>query len=235
VSTVPPSSATNKPLPNAADVGGGRGKSKLRKVWTVEEEEKLVSVVETFGTDPDSWAEIAVNVPGRNESQCRSKWSHMSIKAAAAAGATTSWTAEEEQKLASAVLTYGGRNWDKIAAKVTGRNENQCSAKWNHMSKKAAATAKGTWTVEEEKRLASAVKTYGGRNWDKIAAKVTGRTENQCSSKWWNHVSNKAAATASGTLTAEEEESLSADHKKRSATKSRTPTQKQSKLKENPN
>jgi Myb-like DNA-binding protein BAS1 len=84
----------------------------------------------------------------------------MSRKAAATTSGT--WTAEEEKKLASAVETFGAHNWGKVAANVPGRSENQCSNKWRTMSKRAAATASGAWTVEEEeKKLASAVETFG--------------------------------------------------------------------------
>jgi hypothetical protein len=63
--------------------------------WTVEEEKMLVSTVETFGTT--SWADIAANVPGRNEIQCCSKWVRMSKKAATTSSGT--WMLEEEMKL----------------------------------------------------------------------------------------------------------------------------------------
>jgi hypothetical protein len=97
VCTIPPSSATNNPFPNAAgpllsrdassrnDVGGGAGgKPRLQERWTKAEEKRLVSAVATLGTT--SWAKIAVNVPGRNEIQCSSsKWQYLLPKRAAAA------------------------------------------------------------------------------------------------------------------------------------------------------
>jgi hypothetical protein len=46
------------------------------------------------------------------------------------------------------------------------------------MSRKAAATASGVWTAEEEeKKLTSAVDTLGATSWAKIAANVLGRNE----------------------------------------------------------
>jgi hypothetical protein len=116
VFTIPPSSATNNPLQNAAgeflprdtssrtDVGGGSGKPRLQKMWTVEEEKKLVSAVETFGTT--IWANIAAHIPGRSDAQCYRKWQYLSSSKAAATSSGT-WTVEEEQKLASAVETFG--------------------------------------------------------------------------------------------------------------------------------
>jgi myb proto-oncogene protein len=208
--------ATNNPLPNAAgpflprdassrnDVGGGAGgKPRLQKRWKVEEEQKLVSVVETYGAR--NWDKVAVNVPGRNEKQCREKWHTMSRKAASTASGA--WTVEEKNMLASAVETFGTTSWVKVAVNVPGRNENQCYQKWQNIARKAAATSSGVWTVEEEKKLASAVETFGAHNWAKIAVNVPGRNENQCRDKWWN-ISRKAASTASGAWTVGEEQKL---------------------------
>jgi hypothetical protein len=134
-------------------------------------EDQLVSDVETYGAR--NWGKVAVNVPGRNEIQCRDKWRKMSKKAATTASGA--WTVEEEKKLVSAVETFGTTSWTNIAADVPGRSENQCRSKWWNISRKAGTTASGHWTGEEEKKLAAAVETYGGRNWDKIAEHVQGR------------------------------------------------------------
>jgi hypothetical protein len=171
--------------------------------WTAEVEKKLVSAVETFGTA--SWTKIAGNVPGRNENQCKSKWHSMSRKFATNVGGT--WTVEEEIKLVSAVDIYGGRNWAKVAADVPGRNEIQCCNKWQYLSKKATATTRGVWTVEEENKLASAVETFGTASWARVAAKVLGRNESQCKSKWQS-MSRNASTTADGTWMEEEEKKL---------------------------
>jgi hypothetical protein len=104
------------------------GRSRLKKGWTLEEEKKLVSaIVDTLGTT--SWASIAANIPGRDEKQCRQKWRNMSKKAAATSIGT--WTVvEEENKLTSAVETFGTTSWATTAANVPGRNEKQCRQKW---------------------------------------------------------------------------------------------------------
>jgi hypothetical protein len=168
--------------------------------WTVEEEKKLVSALETFGSH--NWANIAVNVRERTVSQCYQKWLCRSRKAATAV--TGIWTVEEEIKLVYAVETFGATSWANIAANVPGRNEKQCYDKWQAMSKKAASTVTGTWTVEEEKKLASAVETFGTTNWDKVAGNVPGRNDKQCWSKW-QYLSRKAAPTVSATWTVQEE------------------------------
>jgi hypothetical protein len=125
----------------------------------------------------------------------------------AASNASGAWTVEEEKKLASAVETFGAVNWANIATNVPGRNEAQCWEKWHRMSRKAVTTPNGTWTLEEEKKLVSAVETFGTVNWAKIAVNVPGRSETQCSHRW-QYLSKKAVTTASGTWTVEEEKKL---------------------------
>jgi hypothetical protein len=111
-------------------------------------------------------------------------------------------TVEEEKKQAYVVETLGTASWANIAANVTGRNENQCSSKWQYMSRKATATrtVRGAWTLEEEQKLASAVETLGTTSWAKIAVNIPGRNEIQCRTKWHN-MSQMDATTASGAWT----------------------------------
>jgi hypothetical protein len=148
--------------------------------WTVEEEKKLASAVETFGTT--SWANIAANIPGRNENQIYHKWKRMSKKTATTASGA--WTEEEEKMLVSAVETFGTTSWADIAVNVPGRNENQCNSKWHYLSSKVSATASGAWTSEEEMKLVYAVEAYDGRNWAEIAKMVPGRNESRCLKQW---------------------------------------------------
>jgi myb proto-oncogene protein len=46
----------------------------------------------------------------------------------------------------------------------------------------------GNWTAEEEEKLKDAVRAHGGKNWKEIAALVTGRTKQQCQSRWHNNL-----------------------------------------------
>jgi stalled ribosome rescue protein Dom34 len=195
---------TDTPVDMSIKVNETTNKEKERqKRWTAEEEKELVSVVETFGTT--SWAEIAFNVPGRSKGQCIGKWQYLSKMAAAAVNST--WTVEEENELVFAVETYGTTSWAKIARKVPGRSENQCSSKWRDVCRKTPATDSGLWTVEEENELVFAVETYGTTSWAKIAGKVPGRNKKQCYDKW-RKMSRKAAATSTGPWTVEEEKKL---------------------------
>jgi hypothetical protein len=171
----------------------------VRGAWTLEEEQKLASAVETLGTT--SWAKIDVNIPGRNEIQCSQKWRRMPKKAAATSSGA--WTVEEEKKLVYSVETLGTTGWAKVAANVPGRSDTQCSNKWQKMSQMDATTASGVWTVEEVNKLASAVATFGTTRWANVAANVPGRSEQQCNGKW-QKMREKAGVTSSSTWAVEE-------------------------------
>jgi hypothetical protein len=196
-------SATGASINGTSNTGtmSRKAASTASGVWTAEEEKKLASAVEAFGSH--TWARIAVNVPGRNANQCSSNWRSVSRKASATASGT--WTVEEEKKLVYEVEAYGGRDWAETAKMFPGRNENQCYQKWHNMSRLAPTNTSGTWAVEEEKKLASAVEAFGSHTWARIAVNVPRRNENQCSSKWWS-MSSKASATATAKIWSVEEE-----------------------------
>jgi hypothetical protein len=172
----------------ASTTSGGKIKagSRFRRGWTLEEEDKLVSAVENCGAC--SWAEIATKVPGRSDRQCQSKWRNISKTTGGAATDTDTdtgaWTVEEEKKLVSMVETFGTSSWAKVVPNIPGRSYIQCTSKWQNMSRRAAATATGAWTIEEKKKLVSAVETLGTASWASIAVHVPGRSENQCRCKW---------------------------------------------------
>jgi myb proto-oncogene protein len=66
----------------------------------------------------------------------------------------------------------------------------------------------GTWTADEEFKLKAAVQTHGGKNWNKIAAMVPGRTKIQCRNRWHDALNPNIALTARRTGTWTEDEDL---------------------------
>jgi hypothetical protein len=111
--------------------------------------------------------------------------------------------------LVSAVETRGTSSWAEAAADLPGQSEIQCYSKWQSLSRKAAiTTSSGTWTREEEKKLVSAVETFGANHWATIAVTVPGRNESQCYSKWRTMSTKKVAHAATGQWTVEEETNL---------------------------
>ena len=47
---------------------------------------------------------------------------------------------------------------------------------------------KREWGEDEDINLKAVVKTHDGKNWDKIAALVPGRTHDQCRQRWRRHL-----------------------------------------------
>jgi hypothetical protein len=124
-------------------------------------------------------------------------------------------TADEFKKIKDAQLTHGCKDWASIVALVPGRTRNQCSSRWhsvldpsidgaNGLTGKGVepvtvtqpnaglARATGSWTLQEDAKLTSAVtnsqkRKYGKEyktNWEAVAALVPGRTNMQCWSRW---------------------------------------------------
>jgi hypothetical protein len=85
------------------------------------------------------------------------------------------------------VQRHGGKNWWAVAALVPGRTKKQCRNRWHDvLDPSVARTAgrNGSWTEDEDRKLASAVHTVGGNKWVAIAVLVPGRTKAQCRSRW---------------------------------------------------
>jgi hypothetical protein len=153
--------------------------------WTADEDSILKEAAKTHGGK--NWGAIAALVPGRSEKQCWSRWRDAldpSIERR-----TGKWTAAEDSKLRDAKQIYGDKNWAAIAALVPGRAEKQCYNRWNDRLKSSVDPTpgrKGSWAADEDSKLKDAVKTHGVKNWDAIAALVSGRTKVQCSNRWKN-------------------------------------------------
>jgi hypothetical protein len=133
--------------------------------------------------------------------------------------ATGRWTPEEDAKLNSAVTNTSKRkdgtknrpNWSAIAAQVPGRTEAQCGERWRHVldpSIDRANIRTGKWTEDESIKLNAAVETHGGKNWDKIAALVPGRTISQCRGRWRDSKAPRVTPGRTDEWTAVEDEQL---------------------------
>jgi hypothetical protein len=178
--------------------------------WTEDEYLKLKAAVQTHGGK--NWNKIAAMVPGRTKRQCCGKWHKvLNARIALTTGRMGTWTEDEDNKLKAAVQIYGGNNWNKIAALVPGRTFNQCNNRWCYAldpSFALTAGSMGTWTEDEDLKLKAAVQTHGGKNWNKIAAMVPGRTPKQCSNRWHNALDPSVTLTAGSTGKWTEDEDL---------------------------
>jgi phage gp37-like protein len=155
-----------------------------RGKFSVEEDAKLTDAVKEFGND---WLRVAALVPGRTNEQCRQRWfKYMDDQTAAHMQYNGRWTLEEDAKLSEAVTELGGNNWTAVSALVPGRTNRACCNRWSKYLGPTINTGK-FWTVEEDAKLAEAVKKLGN-NWVQVAAMVTGRTNRQCRQRWAENV-----------------------------------------------
>ena len=113
------------------------------------------------------------------------------------------WTEEEDEKLRQAVKEFGGKNWKRIASKLSGRSDVQCLHRWQKVLR--PGLIKGPWTPEEDKTVVRLVKIYGTKKWSLIARQLNGRLGKQCRERWYNHLD---PSINKGEWTQEEDECL---------------------------
>jgi hypothetical protein len=188
--------------------------------WTPEEDAKLTSAVtntckkkrgKKFVTD---WVAISAQVPGRTRNQCRNRWDNtMKFSIDATTARMGRWTTDEDKQLKNAVPAQGGKNWEVIALLVPGRTRIQCRNRWRDVlvSNIDPTTARtGKWTIDEDKQLKNAVPAQGRKNWEEIAAQVSGRTKRQCGNRWRDALDPSIdLAARTGLWTADEDTKLS--------------------------
>ncbi|GLA97374.1 hypothetical protein AtubIFM61612_007976 [Aspergillus tubingensis] len=83
-----------------------------RRVWSTEEDEKLIALVEQLGDKrgrDSKWTEISKNLPGRTNKDCRKRWFH-SLDPKLRKGR---WTKEEDEILLAAHRRLGPA-WKEI-------------------------------------------------------------------------------------------------------------------------
>jgi hypothetical protein len=89
--------------------------------WSPEEDAQLRLAVDLYG---HAWMEVASVIPGRNNEQCRDRWSER-LNPKIPRG---KWSAEEDARLLSAIEEFGVGRWMEVSERVgTGRTDNTVS------------------------------------------------------------------------------------------------------------
>lgn len=166
--------------------------------WSEEEDEELMRL---FAEHSDEWGRIAEEMAGRNDMQCRGRWTH---------GITSkpAWTDAEDRQLLDLFRRYGD-DWWRISDEMDGKDEVQCfvhahallglpfpprRGKENPQKKRGkrlarratmpantvqASTERRPWTPDEERQLAQLRRDHGDA-WFAISRGLAGRSSEDC-------------------------------------------------------
>ncbi|CAL5054521.1 unnamed protein product [Urochloa decumbens] len=99
------------------------------------------------------------------------------------------WTAEEDQKLVTFLLSHGHCCW-RLVPKLAGllRCGKSCRLRWTNYLR---PDLKRGLLSEEEEALVIDLHAQLGNRWSKIAARLPGRTDNEIKNHWNTHIKKK--------------------------------------------
>ncbi|GAQ38460.1 hypothetical protein AKAW_09149 [Aspergillus niger] len=152
-----------------------------RRVWSTEEDEKLIALVEQLGDKrgrDSKWTEISKNLPGRTNKDCRKRWFH-SLDPKLRKGR---WTKEEDEILLAAHRRLGPA-WKEIALLIKGRKDDQCAKRYTDILDPSVKNRLRSWSQEEDHYLTTKVKELGHR-WATISSGLPGRPPLTCRNRW---------------------------------------------------
>lgn len=131
---VPPAS----PPRESCGLGDLFEKRRKTKIWTLEEDQRLLAAIDKYGTD--NWKLIAKMVGnGRNRSQCSQRW----LRGLNPKLRKEPWSADEDERLLGAVKKYGARGWTKIGDVVGNRCDVQCRYRFLQLVRMGVVDADG--------------------------------------------------------------------------------------------
>nr|URY18957.1 MYB protein [Zanthoxylum bungeanum]URY18958.1 MYB protein [Zanthoxylum bungeanum] len=99
------------------------------------------------------------------------------------------WTADEDKKLVTFILTHGQCCW-RAVPKLAGlrRCGKSCRLRWTNYLR---PDLKRGLLNEAEEQLVIDLHAHLGNRWSKIAAKLPGRTDNEIKNHWNTHIKKK--------------------------------------------
>ena len=103
--------------------GTTKGELKTRNLWTPEEDQQLLQLVQKHGAK--AWRRIAENVPGRDWNQCRERWHH-NVNPDMNHGL---WSEDEDKILMDNHKTLGSK-WREYRTLLPGRTGKAIRERW---------------------------------------------------------------------------------------------------------
>lgn len=183
-----------------------------RKAWTKEEDEALVSIIRRLyphpiNPDDMKWDYISLQIPAtdgpnseiRKPKDCRKRWTN-SLDPRLRRGR---WTQEEDNSLVNAYDMYGP-SWQKVAAKIPGRTDDQCAKRYMEVLDPETKDRLKPWNQEEDLRLIRQIKIHGTK-WRTIAFELKGRPSLTCRNRWRKLVTQVVRGNADPVILAEVE------------------------------
>ncbi|GLC33137.1 hypothetical protein PLESTB_000366500 [Pleodorina starrii] len=149
-----------------------------RSAWSAGDDQLLKALVAKYGTD---WVAVAEGFGGRfDRHQVRDRWH--GVMTAGGPRRVGKWTAEEDEQLTKAVDELG-QKWKEVACRVAGRTARQCRERYVNLL--SPGLKFGPFSEEEQRILATACRelqaAYGRIIWSRVAERLPGRTDDQCS------------------------------------------------------
>ncbi|QQK47322.1 Myb-related protein B [Penicillium digitatum] len=136
---------------------------RVRRRWTSEEDSVLKKAVTAVmeQSRPIMWRELAKQVPGRSNKDCRRRWWNT-----LGGGTAKGLWLEEEDKLLTEAVSKHGTDWRRVARDVVSQTPDQCSSHWSQVLDPEINHC--DWTGSEDERLLHEVLT-NSINWSVIA------------------------------------------------------------------
>jgi hypothetical protein len=116
------------------------GKPHPKQQFTLEEDIKLQSLVQKYGTK--NWQLISIIMQNRNERQCKERWT----KYLSPDLNNTPWTEEEDRLLVRKVKEIG-QKWVKISKEFNKRTDANLKNRWNVLQRRARLFGGDVFTV----------------------------------------------------------------------------------------
>ena len=75
------------------------------------------------------------------------------------------WSSQEDRLLLKLVHKHGEDAWNRISKMLDGKSEIKCNERYMELTGKSHLISSGSWTEQEDAKLAEKVGIYGARNW----------------------------------------------------------------------